>query len=140
MKLNRLLLFALILANYASCAAIETYSNATDGSQVYELKLSMAESSQIIANRMAVCAGVLLSVRLENLPYLLPEDLPRFHWEAEQLRNMALQQISWAEVDRFLKLGAKRVADPLREETVSLYDEIADCEQMVSRSTGSKSQ
>ena len=91
----------------------------------------MAESSQIIANRMAICAGVLLSVRLENLPYLLPEDLARFHWEAEQLRNMALQQISWAEVDRFLKLGAKRIADPLREETVSLFDEITGCEQLL---------
>lgn len=136
MKIIRLLLFTLILAHDVSCAAIEMYSAGTNYSQLYEMKLSMAESSQIAANRMAICAGTLLSVRLENLPNLLPEDIARLHSEAQQLRNMALNQISWAEVDRFLKLGAMRTANLLRDEAVSLFDEITECEQLLASSAG----
>jgi hypothetical protein len=134
MQINRFLLLTLSLANGISCAANEIYSTTSDNSQLYEMKLSMAESSQIIANRMAVCAGVLHSVRLENFPNVTTQDLARLHLEAEQLRNMALQKISWAEVDRFHKLGAMRIANSLSGETVSLSDEITECEQLLARS------
>lgn len=88
----------------------------------------MAESSQVLGKHLAICAGLLASVELENFPELTADDMERLKKESQLRLEEALKYLSWTEVDRLARLAMARTKSLSYDELQLLRNGIKVCE------------